>query len=140
MSTTTNAALIRRIATEYWLEQRDEVMDGVFAPDFVNHSLPPGEASDAARTRAAYDRFRAAFSGPEHVIDHLVASDDHVSWVWTFTGTHTADYMGIPATGRRVSLTGITIQRFRDGKIVEQWSQSSLLGLMEQLGAGAERR
>ena len=54
---------------------------------------------------------------------------------FTARGTHQAELMHIPATGREVSLPGINILRLRDGRIVERWGVLDLLGFMQQLGA-----
>ncbi|NUR41408.1 MAG: SnoaL-like domain-containing protein, partial [Streptomyces sp.] len=64
------------------------------------------------------------------------AQGDRVCTRWTWHGTHTGDFMGMPATGKRVSMTGTTIHRCgADGRIAEGWWQYDRLGLMEQLGA-----
>ncbi len=52
----------------------------------------------------------------------------------THTGTHAGDLMGIPPTGRRIEVSGITISRFAGGKIAEEWHQGDDLGMMQQLG------
>ena len=51
-----------------------------------------------------------------------------------FSGTHQGEFMGIPATGKRVSFGVIDIVRYADGKVVEHWGQMDNLGLMQQLG------
>lgn len=53
----------------------------------------------------------------------------------TGTGVHTGEFLGIPPTGRRVSMSGIAIHRVQDGRIVEHWAQIDALGLLQQLGA-----
>ena len=55
----------------------------------------------------------------------------------TFTGTHTGPWMGIPPTGRPVTVKGMALYRLQDGKIVEQWTIGDTLGLLQQLGAVA---
>ncbi len=53
---------------------------------------------------------------------------------WTFQGTHENEFVGVAATGRQVSLSGINIDRIVDGKFVERWYEMDRLGLMQQLG------
>jgi ketosteroid isomerase-like protein len=53
---------------------------------------------------------------------------------WTITGTHEGELTGIPPTGRRISITGISIARIANGKIIESWNNWDALGLMQQLG------
>jgi len=79
--------------------------------------------------------FRAAFSQPHTTIDDAIVEGDKVAWRWTFRGTHTGPLMGIPATGKAIAFTGITIDRVAGGKIVERWNQADFMGLMQQLGA-----
>jgi predicted ester cyclase len=64
-----------------------------------------------------------------------VAEGDWVVHHWTATATHTGEFMGIPATGRRFTAAGIVITRIADGKIAEQWRIVDVFGMMQQLGA-----
>jgi hypothetical protein len=63
----------------------------------------------------------------------MVAEDDRVATQWSFIGTHNGELMGIPRTGKQITASGITIQRFADGKIAEGWTNFDLLGLLQQL-------
>jgi len=67
-------------------------------------------------------------------IDDLIGEADKVVARITMTGTHTGDFWGIPATGRRVEFTGIYIVRIADGKIVEHWGEEDGVSLLTQLG------
>ena len=58
-----------------------------------------------------------------------------VTAFWRWQGVHRAPLMGIPATGKRISIHGITIDRIEEGKIVERWASFDQMGLMQQLGA-----
>lgn len=72
----------------------------------------------------------------EFAIHDQIAQGDRVCTRWTWSGTHKGDFMGIPATGKSVSMTGTTVHRCQeDGKIAEAWWQYDRLGLMGQLGA-----
>jgi len=64
-----------------------------------------------------------------------VAEGDKVVARWTSFGTHNGDFMGISPTGKQVTTSGITIFRLQDGKIVEEWSESDMLGMLQQVGA-----
>lgn len=81
-----------------------------------------------ATVRTAFPDFRVE-------TDELIEAGDKVVSRWTVTGTHKGEYMGIPATGKRVNVTGMTLQRFEDGKIAEDWWAYDLLGFMQQVGA-----
>lgn len=111
-------------------------VDEYLAPDFVDHDPPiPGHAGDRESMRSAAAVFRAAFPDWHSTVEDLIAADDMVVERFTARGTHQAELMHIPATGRKVSLYGINIFRLRDGKIVERWGVLDQLALMQQLGA-----
>jgi len=64
----------------------------------------------------------------------MVAEGDKVATRWTMTGTHQGELMGIPPTGVRITVTGISMSRFADGKLAEGWNSYDILGMMQQLG------
>jgi steroid delta-isomerase-like uncharacterized protein len=66
--------------------------------------------------------------------DDAIIEGNRLAGRYTMTGTHLADFMGIPATGKSISVFGINIFYIRDGKIVEEWDLSDGLGMMQQLG------
>jgi predicted ester cyclase len=78
--------------------------------------------------------FLSAFPDWRGQILDLFAEGDRVVNRWTGQGTHTMPLMGIPPTGKHVTLEGITIFRVENGKVVEEWSQADQLVLMRQLG------
>lgn len=105
------------------------------AEDFINHDPPFGASADRDGMRAAAAMFRGVFPDWHSDLDLLVAEDDLVVEVFTASGTHTgAEIMGVPASGRTVSLPGINVFRIRDGRIVERWGRLDDLGLLRQLG------
>ncbi|MFJ1806691.1 MULTISPECIES: ester cyclase [unclassified Streptomyces] len=111
-------------------------LDGLMAEEYHDHD-PSNEQDtmgmDAMRREIEMWRsgFDFAFS-----LDDQIEQGDRVCNRWTWSGTHKGDFMGIPATGKQVSMTGTTVFRCReDGKIVEAWWQYDRLGLMGQLGA-----
>lgn len=77
-----------------------------------------------------------AFPDAHNQILRIVAEGDRVAVLWKATGTHRGEFFGIPATGRRVELMGLTIERIRGGQRLEGWGVPNMLGLMAQLGAG----
>jgi steroid delta-isomerase-like uncharacterized protein len=130
-----NKAVSRRVAEEVFNGGNVDLADELYAPDYVLHdpSLPEdlhgpeGIKRYAAMTLGAFPDIRVA-------VEDQVAEGDKVVSRWTATGTHTGDLMGIPPTGRRVEISGVTINRFSGGKIAEDWYQSDDLGMMQQLG------
>ncbi|CAM5373757.1 hypothetical protein SALBM311S_02623 [Streptomyces alboniger] len=102
------------------------------------HSHDPVNPQDTIgldSARAEFRMWRAAFDFV-FTVDDLITQGDRACARWTWNATHKADFMGIPATGKRVTMTGTTTFRFAPGgKIAETWWQHDQLGLMQQLGA-----
>jgi predicted ester cyclase len=71
----------------------------------------------------------------KHAFDETFEIGDRVASRGSFSGTHTGDLMGIPPTGKKVTITFMNIDRFADGKLAEHRSEADMLGLMQQLGA-----
>ena len=78
--------------------------------------------------------FRQAFPDSYSAIEVMIAEGDKVATRKTFYGTHQGEFMGIPPTGRQVSIALIDIVRVADGKVMEHWSMGDSLGMMQQLG------
>ena len=78
---------------------------------------------------------RAAFSDFHLTLDDQIAEGDKLVSRWTARGVHSGVFLGVPATGKHVEVTGIGISRFENGKIVEAWSLTDFLGLLRQMGA-----
>ncbi|MBI3944183.1 MAG: ester cyclase [Chloroflexi bacterium] len=134
MSTEENKALIRRLNEEFWIKGNAGILDEVFAPDFLDHTALPGSVPGREGLKQSITMFRAAFSDISDSIDDLIAEGDKVVWRWTFHGTQTDTVMGVPATGKQITFTGITIDRIANGRIIERWTQADYMGFMQQLG------
>lgn len=129
-----NKALERREIEEVWNKRNPDAVDEIYAPDFVNHSTPPGMPNDREGLKALVGAYLGAFPDLKVTPDFLVAEGDKVVNRWTATGTHTGELMGIPATGKQINMTGIAIVRIAGGKIAELWMESDTMGMMQQLG------
>jgi steroid delta-isomerase-like uncharacterized protein len=118
------------------------------APDFiasdsVHHEIGdgPGDAPGGPRAMARFlAAYLRAFPDLRIVFEDALAAGDRVVTRWRFEGTQSGTLAGIPASGRRVSVEGIRIDRVENGKIAESWMQWDLLGLLEQIGALARPR
>jgi steroid delta-isomerase-like uncharacterized protein len=127
-----NKALVRR-AIGYNHGASD---DGtrIFASDFVAHM--PGQPP---MNRTAFVQFVSAVSdgmpGYTYEIHDQIAQGDLVVNRVTWRGVHSRDMAGVPPTGRSVELTGINMFRVSDGRVVEQWAELDMLGLLQQIGA-----
>ena len=127
MSAEENKALVRREQEELWNHTGDlEAAEELFA----------GGQADAAKQEAA--DFRRGFPDVISTVEDLIAEGDKVVARWRSRATHRGDYMGIPASGKEVEFTGISIYRIEGNKIAESWSVEDQFGLMRQIGAVAE--
>ena len=131
-------ALAARFNDEVMNQGKLEVLDEIVADDLVEHASPPGWPPGKEGVRAWVVMFRGAF--PDLKVETLgaIADGDEVWLHSVMTGTHTGEFMGIPATGKRVTYTMMDRVKARDGKAVEHWAASDDLGLMTQLGVVPE--
>jgi steroid delta-isomerase-like uncharacterized protein len=120
-----NKQVVRRLWEEVWNRGDLAVADQIF------------DAAYAAHEKASVPVIRAAFPDSHHAIEDLIAEGNRVVTRFTWSGTHRGEFMGVPATGRRVAVGGIWIHRLESGRIVEgrEWGQLDWLGLLQQLGA-----
>jgi predicted ester cyclase len=103
-------------------------------PAVVAHGLGPNPL-DLEGLRQFYGGLWKAFPGLHITIDDMVGEEDRVSWRLRVRGTQEAEFRGVPPTGKEVTFGAQYIFRFRDGKIVERWTNFDRLGVLVQLGA-----
>ncbi|MGA8205561.1 MAG: ester cyclase [Woeseiaceae bacterium] len=111
----------------------ESYLDEYLAPGYVYHG--PGGDLDRDGFKSFHHSVNAAFPGLTFKIEDLVAAGDKVVTRWTLHGVQKGPFQGIAPTGKAVTVTGIIITRFEDGKAVEEWEEANLLGMMQQLGA-----
>ena len=107
----------------------------VFADDVVDHDPAPVQGPGVEGFKDFFRVLKGAFPDAKVDPELLVADDEHVSIAYTLTGTHEGEFQGVAPTGREISVRGVQIARFRDGKIVERWGSTDELGIMSQIGA-----
>ncbi len=134
MSPEENKAITRRFVDEVQTEGNIVAIDDYLADNFVNHSVPPGLPPDREGVKQLFTMFRRAFPDFRAVIHDQVAESDKVVTRKTFLGTHEGEFLGIPPTGKEVTIELIDILRLADGKITDHWNVVDQLGLMRQLG------
>jgi steroid delta-isomerase-like uncharacterized protein len=137
MSTEDNKALVRRSIEELWNQGKVALIDEFGDASFIHHDPD----FPTFQTREDYKRWvtesRNSFPDLHLTIEDMIAEGDQVAVRWTLRGTNTGAMvtpMYIPATGKQVTVTGTTIDRFADGKLVEDWHQGDIMGFMQQLG------
>ena len=134
MSVEENKADTRRAIKGFWNQGNMALLDEFWAPNYINHDPTNPEVRDLEGFKQWVIAARTAFPDLNVTIDDLIAEGDKVVTRWTVRGTHKGEFGKIPATGKKVTFTGITISRFVDGKTVESWWSDDDLGLMQQLG------
>ena len=135
MSTEANKTLVRRLVEEGINESNEALFLDLLSPEVVIHNAGPGAPSGRAGWNVYRKLFRAAFPDGRWAIADIVAEGDLVAARASFSGTHQGEFLGIPPTGRQVTVSAIYICRLVDGKIVERWANSDELGMLRQLGA-----
>ena len=132
-----NKAAVRRYFEEAWSAGNVDVLDELLSPDYVDHDPqdPHAETPGPEGTKQALAMYREAFPDLSISIEEQFADGDVVITRWTASGTHEGDLPGLAATHRRSTVSGISIDRFEGGRIVEGWTNWDTRGLLQQLGA-----
>jgi steroid delta-isomerase-like uncharacterized protein len=134
MTAETNKATIRRMVEEIQNGDNLALIDELLTPTFVNHTPAPGLSPDREGIKQLLSMFRAAFPDGVTTIEDMIAQGDKVVTRKTYRGTHQGEFLGIPPTGRRVSVGLIDMMRLVDGKVVEHWNVADDLSMLQQLG------
>ena len=129
-----NKAIARRIFEEIWNQGKLDVADEIYADNYVTHGHAVELPSGPAGFKKLVSIFRTAFPDIQFTVEDLIAEGDKVVTRWKNHGTHKGDLMGVPATGKEVSITGISIVQVVSGKIVEGWNNWDRMGMMQQIG------
>ena len=127
-----NKEIAKRAFDEILSGGRFELAEQLYAKDFVNHGIHRDISLE--EDQAALKGWHQAFPDVAIIPAKLIAEDDLVTIYWIARGTNTGTGNGLPATGKKAELAGITIWRIIDGKIKEEWSAFDQLSMMQQLG------
>ncbi len=136
MSAEQNKAVMRRELEELFTEGGNlDAADELYAPDYVGHAPPFGDVRGIEGAKQFAATYREAFPDLKTTIEDQIAEGDKIVTRWTARGTHRGETEDLgPATGNPMEITGISIYKFADGKIVESWDHFDALGQMQQLG------
>jgi predicted ester cyclase len=133
-----NKDVVRRLYATLWNEKNEDAcvsaVDALFAPDLAVHRSGRPVFSGLPRMREFARLVPVIYGDVRVVIDDLIAEGDQVVTRWHITGTHERELLGIAATGRPLSFTGITIHRVDDGKIAAMWAEEDWLSALRQMG------
>jgi predicted ester cyclase len=128
-------AIIRRNNEEVQGRGNFVVFDELFADDFIDRTPQVGWGSDKEAVRGLYTAIRVAFPDFWPEIHRQWVDGDVVITHKTYHGTHQGEFLGIPATGRKVSFDCVDAMRVSGSKIVEHWGAANLLSVLAQLDA-----
>ncbi|HEY0248865.1 MAG TPA: ester cyclase [Gryllotalpicola sp.] len=109
-----------------------DLVDRFVAEDYINHNAVVADGREA--NRAFWTAFFTGLPDLTATMEDLIISGDRVVGRFVYHGTHTGDFLGIPATGNRVEMRSIDIWRLRDGLFVEHWDELNLMEVFQQLG------
>jgi len=133
MSTEENKELIRRVVDEVYSQGNAAAVDRYYASDWVLHDAPPNAGGSRQALKEVLGVIRGGFPDSRASVELILAEGDLVASRNRAEGTHTREYFGVAPTGKRVTFTQLNIDRIRDGKIVESWTESFGQGFHYQL-------
>ena len=116
----------------------DATIDRYVAEDFVEHESWPGMEPTREIPRQGFKMMRAAMPDFAITVHEMLQDGDKVVVRATFSGTHQAEFMGLPPSGERVEIPVIDIHRVRDDKIIAHWGVSDTSALMGQTGSATD--
>jgi steroid delta-isomerase-like uncharacterized protein len=129
-----NKAIARRFI-QVWGRGELDIIDELASPELsVLYPVFPRAIKGIVAFKQHLTKFRSAFGDRDVQIDEEIAEGGNVALLFSFSAAHQADYMGIPATGRRLEWTGITIYHIAGEKVVEKRGEEDYLGVFRQLG------
>lgn len=137
MGEESDANVLRRAFEEMWSEGNLDLVDELYDADFIGH-VEPNDVRGWDGIRESVTRFRTAFPDLRFTVEESIANGDTSVVRWTAQATHegTLELLGrTPATGRKVSLSGLTMGRLSNGKISEAWSRWNQMSMLRQIGA-----
>ena len=127
--------IIRELLEEPW-KGNWNVIDEYVAPGFIGHDpADPQPIRGIEGAKANVQKYIDGFSDARITVDEQIAEGDIVATRWTGRGTHSGEISGIPATGKEVTVSGITISKLDGGKVIEEWTNWDTFGMLVQLGA-----
>jgi steroid delta-isomerase-like uncharacterized protein len=134
-STEDNKATVRRYLEEAWNQKNLGILDQLTASDYARYISGQASPLDREGQKQRIASFHQALPDVHLTLEDLIAEGDRVVFRITLRGTHSGTLMGVPPTGKQVTISAFDIARLADGKIVEHWGQMDTFGLLQQLGA-----
>ena len=132
--TTETQKMIERIPLEILNQNKFELIDELYATNYVEHTPPPSVAPTREGFKQTAIALKTAFPDLRYTIEDVIESGDKIVHRLTASGTMKADFLGMPATGKHATWTEIHIGRVANGRLIEHWGLVDQLGMLVQLG------
>ncbi len=129
-----NLHMVSRIWDEIWNLGNYDACDEVFSPDYFGH-LPMMDVHGPAQFKQLVSAYRIAYPDVHLTVEDIFGSGDKLAVRWTSRGTHLGEMMGMPPSGNKIEIMGISLFRIADGKVAEEWEGFDTLKMMQQIGA-----
>ncbi len=129
-----NKMIARRAFEEVQSQGKLALIDDLVVGDFIGHT-PFGEIHGPEGAKQFFGALRGAFPDLHVTVEDQLAEGDRVATRWIARGTHKGQFQAMPATGKQMTMAGMTIFRIANGKLVEGWTNADTLGMLQQLGA-----
>ena len=137
MTTDHNKKIIESLYNDAINRKNLPVIDLVISPDFVSHGIPNAKTGPEG-FKEMIKRFSDAFPDRNITIENMIAEGDVVATRGYWTGTNKGEFMGLPASGKKVKVEYADFWKISEGMCIENWVQMDLAGLMVQEGAMSE--
>jgi predicted ester cyclase len=115
-------ARLSRDLDRIWNQGDQDAIDELYAADCVIHNAAPGTPAGIEGVKAAINGLRAAVPDLQFSMENLMVDGDLVAEGWSVTGTPQAELPGVPATGVKITMSGLGMYRLADGKVAEVWT------------------
>jgi steroid delta-isomerase-like uncharacterized protein len=125
---------VSRIWEEIWNKGELDASDEVFSPDYVGH-LPMMEVHGPEQFKQLVAAYRNAYPDVHLTVEDLFVIGDRVAVRWVSRGTHLGEMMGVPPSGNKIEIMGISLFRIANGQVAEEWEGFDTLKMMQQIGA-----
>src|SRR5262245_49090968 len=127
-----NKTIVSNYIDQIWRKRNKAAIDEYLSPDYVQQAR--GIPSGREGVKDFFDIISNAFAELDYRVEDIIADGDKVCWRFVLSGRHTGKFQGVEATGKTITLTGISLVRLVNGQIVEHWGVQDMLGLMQQFG------
>ena len=134
MSTARTDSPIRRMFDKAFNQGTFAIVDELFAPNSVTHSVTWGVPKNREGFKQLIAMFRSAFPDLHCTVEDEIGEGDKLAAHWTMRGTHKGPFLGNPPTNRPIVVQGISFARTENGRIVEDWTLVDQMSILQQLG------